>query len=295
MTVPPGISPAHSSGNESPFDAIRQVDENGEFWSARDMQTPLDYEQWRDFANAVDRAKAACLNSGHQPEHHFARVRKVIKGGRWGEQEVDDYRLTRYGSYLLAMNSDPRKEAVATAQTYFAQKTREAETAPAFDPASLSRLDILRLAMQAEEEKAVLEAALESAAPAIEHYDRYVSEDDVITVKDWAALFGLSEPKGRALLVEKNIIYRKLIGRTFSESKGEMVDVFEHRAYANRVTFDWFDLRPQLNVRRHHNNQLRHTLYVRSFRALELGRKVGLTQQQQIPGTEIARRGGDAA
>lgn len=174
-------------------------------------------------------------------------------------------------------------------------KLRRGETpAPGFDPASLSRLDILRLAMQAEEEKAVLEAALESAAPAIEHYDRYVSEDDVITVKDWAALFGETEPKGRALLIEKRIIYRKVIGRTFSESKNAMVDVHEYRAYADRVTFDWFDLRPQHNVRRHHNNQLRHTLYVRSVRALELGRKVGLTQPQ-IPGTDVAVRGGDAA
>lgn len=123
---------------------------------------------------------------------------------------------------------------------------------------------------------------------------RYVSEDDVITVKDWAALFGLSDPAARTLLAEKRIIYRILIGRVFSESKGDMVDVHEWRAYAGRVTFEWFDLRPQLNVRRHHNNQLRHTLYVRSFRALELGRKVGLTQPI-IPGSDVAVRGGDAA
>ncbi len=294
MTVPMPMPPAQNPGNESPFDAIKQTDQDGEFWSARDMQTPLDYEQWRDFANAVERAKAACLNSGHQPEHHFAPVRKVIKGGRWGEQEVDDFRLTRYASYLLAMNSDPRKEAVATAQTYFAQKTREAETALAFDPASLSRLDILRLAMQAEEEKAVLEAALESAAPAIAYHDRYVSDDDVTLMKVWAAQFGLTEPQARDLLVEKNIIYRLLIGERWSEKERRKVPEYEWRARAGRVTFAWFDLRPQHNVRRHHNGQVRQTLYIRQFFALDLARKVGLTQPQ-IPGTDVALRGGDAA
>jgi prophage antirepressor-like protein len=172
----------------------------------------------------------------------------------------------------------------------------ELAVAPAFDPASLSRLDILKLAMQAEEEKAVLEAALESAAPAIEHYDRYVSEDDVMLVKDWANLFGLSDPAGRQLLLDKNIIYRKLVTRRFSGKAARHVDVFEWRAYADRVTFAWFDLRPQERVERYHNGQLRQTLYVRRVFALELGRKVGLTQPQ-IPGIDVAvtSESGDAA
>lgn len=169
----------------------------------------------------------------------------------------------------------------------------ELVAAPAFDPAKLSRLEILQLAMQAEEEKAVLEAALESAAPAIEHYDRYVSEDDVITVKDWAALFNQSEPKGRELLLAKRIIYRKLIMRRYSSKAARIVDVNEYRAYADKPSFGWFDLRPQGNIDRHHNGQMRHTLYVRQPFALELGRKVGLTQPQ-ITGMAVARRDGVA-
>lgn len=167
---------------------------------------------------------------------------------------------------------------------------------PAFDPSKLSRLDILKLAMQAEEEKAVLEAALESAAPAIAYHDRFVASGDVLTVKAWAAQFGLTEPDARALLMEKRIIYRFSIGERWSEKRGKKVEEFEYRARAGRVTFGWFDLRPQHNAPRHHNGQVRQTLYVRQQYALDLGKKVGLTPvavQEELP--PFDRSGGDTA
>ena len=161
----------------------------------------------------------------------------------------------------------------------------------AFDPAKLSRLEILKLAMQAEEEKAVLEAALESAAPAIAYVDRYVANDDAVLVKVWAAQFGLTDRQARDLLISKNIIYRKLIGQRWSSEKGCAVDEFEYHARADRATFSWFDPRPQHNAPRHHNGQVRTTLYVRQKYALQLAAKVGLT----APSGQIALVEGEAA
>lgn len=130
--------PVKTQPGVSPFDRIRQWEDGHEFWSARDLQELMGYEQWRNFEEAIERAKLACQNSGLKPEHHFADASKdalenkgifadASKDGQRKSYTVKDYRLTRYACYLVAMNSDPRKQEVSRAQTYFAQKTREAE------------------------------------------------------------------------------------------------------------------------------------------------------------------------
>lgn len=47
-------------------------DENPmEFWSARDLMPMLGYSTWRQFSEAIDRAKNACKISGHLTDSHF--------------------------------------------------------------------------------------------------------------------------------------------------------------------------------------------------------------------------------
>lgn len=110
---------------ESPFDAIRQLDDDGDYWSARDLMPHLGYERWERFDAAIERAIAACENSGSDPRNHFRGAAK--NPSELGGRPALDWRLTRYACYLVAMNGDPRKPEIAAAQTYFAIKTREAE------------------------------------------------------------------------------------------------------------------------------------------------------------------------
>jgi len=98
-----------------------------EFWYARDLQSLLDYTQWRNFELVIEKAKTACKNSNNEVSDHFADVSKVIEAGKGALHEVSDYRLTRYACYLIAQNGDSRKTEIAFAQTYFAIQTRKQE------------------------------------------------------------------------------------------------------------------------------------------------------------------------
>ena len=114
--------------DENLFENIKHVNEYGqEFWYARELQPLLEYSQWRYLKEAIERAKTACANSGHDVEDHFAEVRKMVEIGSGARRNVEDYELSRYACYLIVMNGDPRKEVIALGQTYFAVKTRQQE------------------------------------------------------------------------------------------------------------------------------------------------------------------------
>ncbi|HEY9798725.1 MAG TPA: BRO family protein [Leptolyngbyaceae cyanobacterium] len=116
-----------SESTDSPFDQIKQIDTDGtEYWLARELMPILGYQQWRQFEDAISRAIAACENIGQDSEQHFLRLPAKSSGGR----PRDDFKLSRHGCYLTAMNCDSRKPEIAAAQNYFAFKTREAELAP---------------------------------------------------------------------------------------------------------------------------------------------------------------------
>ncbi len=109
------------------FEGCAQDEDGVEFWFARDLHKLLDYDEWRNFKNVVEKAKIACTNSGQNKEDHFVDVNKTIDMPKGATKEIEDYKLTRYACYLIAQNGDPRKEEIAFAQSYFAIQTRKQE------------------------------------------------------------------------------------------------------------------------------------------------------------------------
>ncbi len=114
---------------QASFEAIKHTKNGAEFWSARELMPLLGYSKWENFVKIIDKAKAACAESGHNVADQFPGARKMTSRGKGAQFEIDDIALTRYACYLIAQNGDPRKRAIALAQTYFASQTRRQELA----------------------------------------------------------------------------------------------------------------------------------------------------------------------
>ncbi|EKD80192.1 MAG: DNA-damage-inducible protein D family protein, partial [uncultured bacterium] len=109
------------------LDEIKRVEQDLEYWSARDLMPLLGYTTWRMFNKALDRAKESCKKSDQSVKNHFVGADKTVQTGSGAMRNVEDFLLTRYACYLVAQNGDPRKVEIAQAQTYFATQTRRQE------------------------------------------------------------------------------------------------------------------------------------------------------------------------
>lgn len=133
---------------EALFESIRHKNEyDDEFWYARELQTTLEYTEWRNFIKVIDKAKAACDGSKNTISDHFVDINKMVDIGSGAERTIDDIELSRYACYLIVQNADPRKKIVALGQSYFAVKTRQQELIENFEDLTE---DIKRLAIRRE-------------------------------------------------------------------------------------------------------------------------------------------------
>ena len=62
------------------FDNIKRTDPDGvEYWSSRDLSKALEYINYRNFEEVIEKAKQACINSHQKIDDHFVDVDEMIE------------------------------------------------------------------------------------------------------------------------------------------------------------------------------------------------------------------------
>jgi DNA-damage-inducible protein D len=88
---------------------------NGQrFWYARDLMVALGYDSWATFKKSINKAIGACTTVGISVLENFIQCTREISG-----KNVEDFKLSRLGCCLTAINGDTNMPHVAAAQMYF--------------------------------------------------------------------------------------------------------------------------------------------------------------------------------
>ena len=95
---------------------------NGQlFWYASDFVKWLGYNDYSPTMPPINKAISVCISlPSIITTDHFREEAKIING-----KHMKDFKMSRFACYLVAMNSDIKKEAVAQAQAYFAAFTAQ--------------------------------------------------------------------------------------------------------------------------------------------------------------------------
>lgn len=108
--------------------SIQRVSAKGTpFWMARDIMEALDYREWRDFREVIERAIISCEMAGNLSPNHFVLMPEMVEIGSSARRERENFALSKYACYLVAMNGDPNKSEIANAQAYFTDQTYKQE------------------------------------------------------------------------------------------------------------------------------------------------------------------------
>lgn len=164
------------------FEEYAYEQDGVEYWLARELQELLGYTEWRNFLNAINKAKESCETTGEAVSDHFVDVNKTIQMPKGAVKDVPDFMLTRYACYLIAQNGDPKKEQIAFAQSYFAIQTRKQELLE-------ERIQLMER-LHAREKLAATETELSKNI-----YERGVDNSGFARIRskgDWAMFGGLN-------------------------------------------------------------------------------------------------------
>ena len=106
---------------KSPFEAIKQTDENGkEWWNSRQLAKVMGYRKYWNFERLIDKvAHALQVERGLSRSEHFCEIEEMAQLGNGTSRRVTSILLSRTACMGIACNADQSKPMVKMAREYF--------------------------------------------------------------------------------------------------------------------------------------------------------------------------------
>ena len=115
----------------SPFDAIKEVDDEGrEWWNSRKLARLMGYQKYWNFERLMDKvATFLQQEKGLDLKEHMVEIEEMAQLNNGGWRQVKSMNLSRTACLAIAMNADKKKPIVNAARGYFSSNLTSSELA----------------------------------------------------------------------------------------------------------------------------------------------------------------------
>ena len=116
---------------QSPFEAIKETDDNGrEWWNSRKLARLMGYQKYWNFERLMDKvATFMQQEKGLDLKEHMVEIEEMAKLGAGTTRLVKSMKLSRTACLAIATNADQKKPLVKAAKEYFTEGMTSKELA----------------------------------------------------------------------------------------------------------------------------------------------------------------------
>lgn len=105
----------------SPFDALKEVDDEGrEWWNSRKLARLFGYQKYWNFERLMEKtAEFLQVDKGLDLKEHLVEFEEMAQLNNGGWRQVKSFRLSKTACLSISMNADRKKPLVKAAREYF--------------------------------------------------------------------------------------------------------------------------------------------------------------------------------
>lgn len=194
--------------------------DNEPWFIASDVARVLEYRAAPDMTRRID-----------DEDKGYAKVRTP-----GGEQELSILNESGLYDAVFRSNAVGAKKFKRWVTKEVLPTIRKTGSYGSAQPAELTRSDLARMVLEAENEKLALSSKLEAIQPKADYVDTFVADEDLITFRTLASDLGVGERDLRDALIYCGWIYSQTKSR-WSNTKEKLVPVTRYSAMADKKQY----------------------------------------------------------